>query len=166
MIVNHMLEIRYVSEDGLRGDRGPRLLRYLLDRGADEFTITVRALQDTPAPFVDAFEDEMAPHERAIAVRRVMITETQGELFGPVRLWAFNAESLQRLLGFLHDGLFHWPAGPDGWFEDLNVYRAGELVLGLVSHEGAGALRVTPEEQRAIAALGIPSEPTAEWIDY
>ncbi|HEY9425555.1 MAG TPA: hypothetical protein VIR34_00260, partial [Gemmatimonadaceae bacterium] len=67
-----MLEVRYVFEHGLRGERGPRLLRYLLQRGADEFSITVAALQDTPAPFADAFEDELARYERAAARRRVI----------------------------------------------------------------------------------------------
>ena len=62
-----MPEVRYVTERGLRGDRGVRLLRCLLAHGADEFSIRVMALHDTPAPFVDAFEDELGPYERALA---------------------------------------------------------------------------------------------------
>ena len=161
-----MLEVRYVFEHSLRNERGPRLLRYLLEHGADEFSITVMALQDTPAPFADAFEDQLGPYERPAATRRALTAETVAELVRPVRLWAFNETSLDRLLSFLDDGLFHWPAGPDGWLEDLTIYRGGELVLGLVSHEQEGVLRLTGEEHREVAALDIPSELTAEWIGY
>jgi hypothetical protein len=161
-----MLEVRYVFEHGLRGERGPRLLRYLLQRGADEFSITVAALQDTPAPFADAFEDELARYERAAARRRVISGADPQDLARSVRLWSFNEESLERLLSFVDRSLFHWPAGPDGWLEDLTVYRHGELVLGLVSYEREGVLRLTPRELAEVAALDIPFETTAEWIGY
>lgn len=161
-----MLEVRYVSERSLRGERGRRLLRYLLQRGADEFSIEVMALQDTPAPFADAFEDELGRYERAAANRRVISGADAHDLMRSVRLWTFNAESLERLLSFVDEGLFHWPAGPDGWLEDLTVYRRGELLLGLASHEREGVLRLMPQELAAVAALDIPFATTAEWIGY
>lgn len=152
-----MLHIRYLVEHSLRGERGPRLLRYLLERGADEFSITVMALQDTQAPFADRFEDELAPHERAVATRRVVTSDLSGDATLPVRLWSYNAASLHRLLSFVDSSVLHWPAGPDGWLEDLAIYRHGELLLGLVSHEREGVLRLTPEEHAEVAALDIPS---------
>lgn len=161
-----MLEVRYVTERGLRGDHGPRLLRFLLERGADELSITIMALRDTPAPFVDAFEDELGPYERPAALRRVVTDAESMDRTRDVRLWTFDAGSLARLLSFVDDGLFHWPAGPDGWLEDLTIYRRGELALGLVSHEREGVLRLTRREHAEVAALGIPSEPTAERIGY
>ena len=161
-----MLEVRYLFEHSLGGDRGPRLLRYLLDRGADELSITVMALQDVQAPFADAFEDELGPHERPAAERRVLTASAKGDVVRPVRLWTFDATTLDRLLSFAHEGLFRWPAGPDGWLEDLTIYRKGELVLGLVSHEMEGVLRLTHEEHLEVAALGVPSEATAQWIAY
>jgi hypothetical protein len=160
-----MLEVRYVFEPDLRGDRGARLLRYLLEHGADEFSVTVMTLQDVQAPFADAFEDELGPHELPMAVRRVSTAATADDSRRPVRLWTFSEETLERLLSFLDEGLFHSPAGPDGWLEDLTLYRGGELVLGLVSHERGGALRLTREEHAQVAALGIPSAATADWID-
>jgi len=160
------LEVRYVSEQGLRGERGPRLLRYLLHHGADEFSITVMALQDTPAPFVDRFEGELERYERSPGRRRVVVDSESHDRSRSVRVWTFNEESLGRLLSFVDDGLFHWPAGPDGWFEDLTLYRRGELVLGLVSREREGVLRLTRDELAEVAALDIPFETTAEWIGY
>lgn len=161
-----VFELRYVVEHGLRGDRGPRLLRYLLAQGADEFAIVVMALQDTPAPFADAFEDELGPYERPAARRHVVTGAATHDLTRSVRLWTFNEASLTRLLTFLDEGLFRCPAGPDGWLEDLTLYRREELVLGLVSHEQEGVLRLARDELTDVAAMDIPFAPTAEWIGY
>lgn len=161
-----MLHVRYVFEHSLRDERGPRLLRYLLSQGADEFSITVMALQETRAPFADAFEDELGPYERPAASRRVLTAATEGDLTRTVRLWTLNDASLTRLLSFMDTGLFHWPAGPDGWLEDLTIYRRSELVLGLVSHEREGVLRLMQQEHEAVAKLDISSESSAECINY
>ena len=61
-----------MTAHALRGEPGVRLIRYLLAHGADELSITVMALQDTQAPFADAFEDELGPYERPAAMRRVV----------------------------------------------------------------------------------------------
>ncbi len=152
-----MHQIRYIDEQGLQGERAPRLLRYLVACGADEFSITVMALQDTPAPFVDAFEDELGPYEREPAARYVRSESEATSVTRTVRLWTLNERSLDRLLSFLDSGLFHSPAGPDGWFEDLAIYRCGELLLGLLSHTREGILRLTPLEHAEVAALDVPS---------
>lgn len=146
-----MLHVRGVSEEGLSGARAPRLLRYLVAHGANEFSITVMALQDTLAPFVDTFEDELGPYERAAATRPVLTPDRAMNTMRTVRLWTLNEASLERLLSFMDTGLFYWPAGPDGWFEDLTIYRDGELVLGLLSHEREGVLRLTREEHAEVA---------------
>ena len=161
-----MLEVRYVSERSLRDERGPRLLRYLLEHGADEFSITVMALQDTQAPFADAFEDELGPYERPAASRRVLARTAANVVQRTVRLWSFHEQSLARLLSFVDTGLFHWPPGPDGWLEDLTIYRRGELILGLVSHELEGVLRLTRSEHNAVAAFGISSDTAADSIGW
>lgn len=161
-----MLEVRYLTEGDLHGERGPRLLRYLLDHGADELSIVVMALQDTQAPFADAFEDELGPYERSVARRRVVSSADRHDAMRPVRLWALNEESLERLLSFVDAGIFHWPAGPDGWLEDLTIYRRGELVLGLVSHEREGVLRLAREELAEVAALGIPFQESAQAVSW
>lgn len=148
-----MLEERVVSEEDLQGDRGPRLLRYLVERGADEFSITVMALHDTQSPFVDRFEDELGPYERPPAVRPVVTASDGLNAAHTVRLWTLDDASLELLLSFVDSSVFHWPAGPDGWFEDLTIYRRGELVLGLLSDERAGLLRLTVEEHGVAARL-------------
>jgi|GEM_PF-910823 len=153
---------RYVLERSLRGGRGETLLRWLLDHGADEFSITVMALQGVPAPVADAFEDAMGSFELARAPRRVPSSPASLDSTRVVRLWTLSEESLALLLGFFPLGLFHSAAGPDGWFEDLAIYRAGELLLGILSHEGEGVLCLTADEHAAVAALGIGSEAGTE----
>lgn len=113
-IAIHMLELRYVLEHSLNCERAPRLLRYLLGHGADEFSIAVMTLQDTPAPFADAFEDELGPYERPTAFRRVLTNAESVDMTRRIRLWALNETSLARLLSFMDTGLLQWPAGPDG----------------------------------------------------
>lgn len=161
-----MLKSRYVFAHSLRDERGPRLLRYLLGAGADEFSITVMALQDTRAPFADAFEDELGRYERPVASRRVLTAAGETDVTRRVRLWTFNELSLARLLTFTDEDLFHWPPGPDGWLEDLTIYRRTALLLGLVSHEREGVLRLTHQEHDAVAALGIPSDAEGISICY
>ena len=152
-----MSELRSASERSLGRARGAQLLRYVLERGSDEFTITVMALQDTPAPFADAFEDELGVFERDAAPREIVSEDMELGEVRSVRLWSFDEKSLARLLTFLDEGLFHSPAGPDGWLENLAVYRAGELVLGIISHHREGVLRLEPAEHARLAELGISS---------
>jgi hypothetical protein len=161
-----MPDVRYLFNASFRADRGPVLLRWLLEHGADEFSVTVMALQDVPASVADAFEDALGAFERPASVRRALTSPSLPDDIREVRLWALSAESLTRLLAFFPDGLFHSPVGPDGWFEDLTVYRQGELLFGLVSHEGEGVLRLTSAEHASVAALGVISETTAESIGY
>lgn len=150
-----MLDVRSVTEHALRGARGLRLMRFLMDRGADEFTLTVMAMQDTQAPFADAFEDELGPFERDVAMRPVVSDDMELGTVQPVRIWSLDRDSLTLLLTFFDEGLFHSPAGPDGWLENLAIYREGELVLGIVSHHREGVLRLAPGEYAALDALGI-----------
>ena len=160
------LEVRYLREPGVRGPLGPALLRFLLECGADEFSITVMALHDTQAPFADAFEDELEPYALPLAPRRTIGAPAPTGLVRPIRLWTLNAASLERLISFLDDGLFLSPPGPDGWLEDLAIYRRGELVFGIVSHEQEAVLRLTAAEHAEVAVLGIPTALTADEISY
>lgn len=156
--------VRYLLENNLRRDRTSPLLEYLLHAGADEFSVRVMALQETLAPFADAFEDELGPFERPIALRPAPETSRSTAPVRPVRVWSLTARSLHHLLSFLDDGVFQTPAGPDGWLEDLTVYRNGALVFGVVSHEREAVLSLTPNVHDAIARLDISSIASSQWL--
>ena len=45
-------------------------------------------------------------------------------------------------------------------------YREGELMLGVVSHEGEGILRVTPEERQSLERDGFPFRVSGRYVGY
>lgn len=159
-------EVRYIRDDGVEPEQTPALLRWLVARGADEFSVTVMALEDMHAPFADAFEDELEEFEKADAVRMLPSSSLGEEPKRSVRLWALDEESLPIVLSYLEDGLFELAPGPDGWLEDFAIFRKGELVLGIVSHEREGVLRLTAREHEEVAKLGVRATRDAEWISY
>lgn len=161
-----MLEVRHLFAHGVSADASQRLLGWLLERGADEFTVDVMALQGEPAPTADAFEDALAPFALPSARRRVLTGADGDDLSREVRRWAFTAASLHALLPFVAGGLFAYTVGPSGWLEDLTLYRGGELVLGVVSHEGEGVLRLGATEHAEVRAMGVSSETAGEWVAY
>lgn len=155
----------------LTGAPAHRLVRWLHAHGADEFSVCVLALQETQAPFVDAFEDAFAPYalpdgERPVLDGPLLVERLHAVTGHPdesasavcgtrrIRLWSLCTENLPLLLSFCDDGILEWPVGPDGWFEDFTIYRDGALVLGVVSDERAGVVRVTPREYAALVREG------------
>jgi hypothetical protein len=46
-------------------------------------------------------------------------------------------------------------AGTDAWFEDLEVYRDGELMFGIITHEHEGVVGVRDEELARLDARGF-----------
>lgn len=151
-----MTDIRVLSADTLHAPESRRLLRWLLEHGADEFTIEVMAMQGTDAAVADAFEDALSPWELAPARRRVVYRWTDRDGSREVRLWRLTAESLALLEGFLGDGLFTCDVGERGWFEDLAIYRRGALLLGVMTNEREGYIRLSGEEVAELRALGVP----------
>ena len=151
-----MTDIRVLSADTLHAAESRRLLAWLLEQGADEFTIEVMAMQGTDAPVADAFEDALEPWALPIARRRVVYRWTGRDGTREVRLWRLTAESLARLEEFLDDGIFTSDVRERGWFEDLAIYRRGALLLGVISHEREGYIRLEGDEVSALRALGVP----------
>ena len=152
-----MLEARYLTPAGLTPGATRRLLHWLLERGADEFTVAVMALGGEPARVADAFEDALAPFELPAARRPTPDADAATELTRHVRRWALTADSLAALLPFLSLGLFEPRVGPSGWLEDLAIRRRGEPLLAVHTHEREAVLRLTPAEHAEVESLGVAS---------
>jgi hypothetical protein len=75
-------------------------------------------------------------------------------------------ELLAAIRPFFPDGLFTYmtSAHEEGWLENPTIYRDGEILLGVVSHEQEGYLQLTALEPVQIAAMGIPTRVTGTWI--
>lgn len=141
-----------------------RLLRWCVDHGADEFNVRVLCVegQGTRA---DAFEDLFEQRLISTELRRVasaLDTEPVREL----RLWRVDEEALQTLRPFLPDGLFTHRVDPRGWLEDLSLFRDGQLMLGVVTHQREGLVCVTPAELRELERIGFDFAPEAATIRF
>lgn len=161
-----MSDVRVLSADTLHAAESRRLLAWLLEQGADEFTIEVMAMQGTDAPVADAFEDALDPWALPIARRRVVYRWTDRAGTREVRLWRLTAESLVLLEDFLPDGILASDVRDLGWFEDLAIYRRGALVLGVISHEGEGYIRLDGDDLTTLLALGVPVGPPAVAMSF
>ena len=142
-----------------------RLLRWCIEHGAAEFTVTVRCAAGEMAPIADAFEDAFAASHIGIARRRVLASDSEAKSQA-VRLWALNEEAVVALRTFMSGGLFTHVVDPRGWLEDLAIYRDGALMLGIVTHEQEGVLRATPQEVRELETLGFDFSAHGEAIAF
>lgn len=141
-----------------------RLAHWCLEHGANELSVRVlcAAGQGTRA---DAFEDAFEARELRTDRRRVPFAAAD-EAARDLRLWRLDAEALSALRRFLPDGLFTHRIDPHGWLEDPTFFRHGELMLGIVTHEREGILRVTPDELRELERIGFDFAPSASSIRF
>ena len=138
-----------------------RLASWCVEQGADEFTVRVLCAegQGTRA---DQFEDTFDERFIVTETRRVPAAPDEDPM-RPVRLWRLDEEGLQALRAFLPDGLFTHRVDPHGWLEDPMLFRDGHLMLGVVTHQREGMVRVTADELRELERIGFDfaAEPTA-----
>jgi hypothetical protein len=141
-----------------------RLLRWCAEHGGAELTVRVLCASH-PAPIADGFEDAFAGSLVAEARRRV-ISSASGGRMQTVRLWHLTDHTMAALRTFLPAGLFTNVVDPAGWLEDPIVYRNGESMLGVVTHEQEGLLRATAEELRELETLGFDFERSSASIEF
>ncbi|MEO7102322.1 MAG: hypothetical protein ABI311_03215 [Gemmatimonadaceae bacterium] len=160
------VQSRHISPNGFPAHVTPRLLRWLIAAGVDQFTLTVMGIHGEIAVDADAFEDAIEPFVLGLERRRVLIDADGQGSTREVRLFTLNEASVDALLPYLAGGLFHNVASPDGWLEDFACYRSGELVLGVVTHLQEGTMRLTAAEHAEVAQMGISSSESDEWVGY
>jgi hypothetical protein len=141
-----------------------RLARWWVEEGADEFTVRVLCADDQGTR-ADQFEDTFAGRFIATDLRHLVAAPDE-EPERHVRVWRLDEEALQALRAFLPDGLFTHRVDPHGWLEDLMLFRDGELVLGVVTHQREGLVRVTADELRELERIGFDFAPEATAIRF
>lgn len=141
-----------------------RLARWCVEQGADEFTVRVLCAEDQGTR-ADQFEDTFDDRFLTTDLRRVVTTADE-EPERHVRLWRLDEDALQALRAFLPDGLFTHRVDPHGWLEDLMLFRDGQLMLGVVTHQREGLVRVTAEELRELERIGFDFSPEATAIRF
>ena len=147
-----------------------RLAEWCKPQGANEWTATaVRTKKGRKAgtEIFDRFEAQTAPFRLANAPRRHLTSPASGKFFvRPLKLWRFTSKSLAALKELFPDGVFKNQTAGEGGYEDLILYRQGELMLGVVSHEGEGVLRVTAEERQLLEREGFPFRVFGRYVGY
>ena len=157
---------RFLFADDVKPEQTWALLSWCHARGASELSLDLLGLQDMPEPFCDRFLLAAAELALPDAAREHMVTYSGQALVRPAALWRLTPASIEVLREFLDEGLFTYPAGEweTGCIENPTFYRDGEVMLGIVSHEREGVLRLRAGEAAAFGALGIPSRDRPEWI--
>jgi hypothetical protein len=82
---------------------------------------------------------------------------TADDLVRTTERWTLNEISIGALQDALPQGVLEYDPRPDGWFEDPILYRDGELLLGVLSHEAFAVLRLTTSEAADLDAAGFRS---------
>ena len=160
------MPIRYLSADDLSPNQTWELAEWCLARGVDEFSVTLMGMQGSPEPFNDRFVAALSAYRLQAAARPHMVTYAGQEHTRSAERWRTSPKSLAIIKQFFHDGLFTYMTSPhdEGWLEDPTFYREGEIMLGIVSHEGEGYVQLTSLEEAQVAALGIPTRVQGTWI--
>ena len=146
-----------------------RLVEWCKQQGADEWTATaVRTQKGRKAhtKVFDRFETLTAPFRLANAPRRHLTCSRSNPFVRPLELWRLTSKSLDALKEFFPDGVFKDQTAGEGGYEDLILYRRGELMLGVVSHESEGVLRVTSEERQSLEREGFPFRISGRYVGY
>lgn len=160
------MENRHIFAEDYRPERSWELLAWCQASGADAFSISFVGT-DAASPLAsDPLWRALQPFGKGRVNVQVLAHFPGGDGPLPTReVWALTPETLALLREHLSGGLFMSPANAQAvWLEDPLFYRGGELMLGIVSHEGEGVLLLTSLEAAELAAAGFPTRDRAGWL--
>jgi hypothetical protein len=149
---------RYLTPSDFSTEETWRLVDWCKRHGADEFTIDCLGTDAaTTARAWRQFQKVVQPFALGENIRERMSGPTADELTRPTPVWQLNDASLNALQQALPSGLMQYEPRDDAWFENPVLYRAGELMLGVLSHEAFAILRVSDFEVGELASAGFIS---------
>jgi hypothetical protein len=156
---------RFIFREDLRPEQTWQLLELCRTCGASEFTLQFLEFEGSTSTFCDRVRALLAPFALPPAVRPHVTAWTNHPATRATALWALMPASISALRSIFDEGLFTYVCGDhDGWVEEPEVYRDGEIVLGVVSHEQEGVLRLSRTEQEEVTALRISTRERPVWI--
>ena len=116
--------------------------------------------------FENATRDFCLPKAKRRQLTAYKSAAGSDDFIRPTELWRLNSKSFAVLPEFLPDGLFTYESSETGWFENPVFYRNGEFMLGVVSHENEGILRVTEAEKQILEVEGFPFRSFGSYVGY
>ena len=121
-----------------------RLWQWCIDHGANEFAVSLRYMDQNP-------------FSRFVVSRARREGYRSGERWVNTELYRLDRGSTEAMRSLFPSGLFQGPTWDTdaGWAEDPGVFRRGQLMLWIISHEGFGELRVSSSERADLARIGL-----------
>jgi len=160
------LVVRHIYAVDYEVSRSWQLMKWCLKQGADEWTLSQRPDRRDRSGLLPRFEEATAPYRLPPAERRQLTARTEHLFIRFTALWRLSAASLAVLQDFMPEGLFSSPRGRGSRLEDPIFYRKGEFMLGVVSHENEGIVRVTAREGDLLEAEGFVLRPSGTMVGY
>jgi hypothetical protein len=149
---------RYLAPVDFSAEQSWRLVEWCFRIGADEFTIDCVGTDGRlNAELWHPFEKRVRPFSKGMSVRERMSGRTADDLTRATELWELNSDTMGALAHALGAGFLAYDPSGRGWFEDPVIYRDGNLLLGVLSHEAFAVLRISDAEVADLAAAGFPS---------
>ncbi|MFN8666306.1 MAG: hypothetical protein U0164_03795 [Gemmatimonadaceae bacterium] len=162
-----MLVERHVFHADLGETGGEGLLRWCRERGADSFSFTVIGSPPELEQHAAQIESPLQPYLLPVTTVRAVPGGQPGSYWTkPAVLWTLNETTERILLGCFPMGLLTYVPTEQAWCEDPCLYRRDELMLGVISHEHEGILRIEASEQLALDQADLAYRLGGEWVGY
>lgn len=165
MAESHARVTRYFFGSDNPGNATSELIGWVRERGASTFSVNLLYVEDGPSRFLDAFVAELGAFALPDDIREHLERGSDEPLRRQCRLWQLTEKTCAVLRRYLPDGLVAPPTYGDlGWLENPRFYRHDELMLGAITHEGGGFVRLRAEELQSLESLSIRFRDSWEWI--
>jgi hypothetical protein len=138
---------RYVFHEDLGKPGGERLLAWCRSLGADSFTFTVIGTPPALERLAAVIEAPLASFRISPAKLRTQV-DVLRELNDTTEAYLLKC--------FPHGLLTYAPARGIAWCENPCLFRADEMMLGVISHEDAGVLCIEAREQLTLDQSELP----------
>ena len=162
-----MLVERHVFHADLGEAGSSRLLTWYRALGADSFTFTVIGTPPESERDAAAIEAPLGPFGLPASRIRAIPEGQPGSYWTRVTaLWELNDSTEATLLRCFPTGLLTYLPLNGSWCEDPCLFRGEELMLGIISHENEGVLRIHASEQSVLDQSDIPYRLKGEWVGY
>jgi hypothetical protein len=149
---------RFLAPSDFTAAESWRLLNWCQSIGADEFTIDCVVDNDILWPKRwESFEKLIERFFRGEQTRERMSGRTADDLTRATKIWELNDATTVALTRALPGGLLAYDPSDESSFENPVIYRGGQLLLGVLSHEAFGVFRLSDDEARQLGEAGFPS---------
>lgn len=164
--MSHLLTLHVFAADF--PEIQPRaLLEWCLAHGADTFTVHIIGSPPGLEEYGAALDTSLASFAVPTSNIPAIPNDQPGAYWTrPPRLWRLTPHSAEVLWEAMKGNLLSYSREGDAWLEDPALYRGPDLLLGSISHEAEGVLRICPAEQLSLHEAGIPYRLKGEWAGY